>query len=471
MITLDRAPVTAAPSAAARARPVEAALRLLHHEAEIRRFGDEAALLHHLVNEIGGVVPCGQVMLWRRRRSTRRMQLAQVAGLTEIDRDALLVRALEDAVAALSPAALGEPLELDLAALAAQGGVGAKTDATEALLQHPHRHALWAPLKDRAGAVDAGVLFLRESAFSAGELTLLKRLAETYAHAWGALPRRRGFGSGLRVAPGRALLGGAGLVAALCWPVRLSVMAPVEVVADRPVVVTSPINGVIRSIAVAPNSAVAPGALLLQFEDIQPRNEMVLAQQRLSVARARDLRTGAAAFRDPAAAHEMAIARAEYELARVSHDYAVQVLARTSLTAPAPGVAIYTDRRDWEGRAVQVGEEIMQVADPARVAYRVDLSTANGIRLDERAPVDVFLDSAPLGGLPGRLRSVSYTPKTAPGGLSNYTVLVDPAVGDASTEVPRIGARGTARLYGERVPLAVQLLRRPVVALRQTLGF
>ena len=81
--------------------------------------------------------------------------------------------------------------------------------------------------------------------------------------------------------------------------------------------------------------------------------------------------------------------------------------------------------------------------------------------------MSVYLDNAPLGGLTGRLRSVSYTPRAQPGGTTSYTVMADPD----GVSPPRIGARGTARLYGERVPLIFQLLRRPLVATRQFIGF
>lgn len=36
---------------------------------------------------------------------------------------------------------------------------------------------------------------------------------------------------------------------------------------------------------------------------------------------------------------------------------------------------------------------------------------------------------------------------------------------------PRIGARGTAQLQGPTVRLAYQLLRRPIAAVRQTVGW
>jgi hypothetical protein len=113
-----------------------------------------------------------------------------------------------------------------------------------------------------------------------------------------------------------------------------------------------------------------------------------------------------------------------------------------------------------------VGEEILQVADPARIAYRVDLATGNAIELAEGNPVSIYLESAPLGGLRGQLRSVSYSPHSTAAGVTSYTVIATPQAGDT----PRIGARGTARVYGDYAPLAIQLLRRPIAASRQFLG-
>ena len=440
-------------------------MRLLRHEAEIRKLGSESELLFHLANEVRGLVQYGSGMVFRRQRGSERLRVVQLSDLPDVDREAPLLRALENRIVRLD-AGIGLDQPRTFVPIESDSHDVAATDVA-LLSEYPFVHLIWLPLKDREGKVDAGVVFARASAFTPGEQSMLTRIAETYAHAWAALPVRRRFARGMPIS--RRWLGAlaaASFVIAV-FPVRLSVMAPVEVVAAQPFVITAPIAGVVRNILVAPNSTVVADQPLVQFEDIQPRNEMVLAQQRLAVAQARDSRTNAAAFRDPVAAHEMAATHAEFELARVTYDYAAEVARRTEVRAPTAGLAIYTDRRDWEGRAVMVGEEIMQVADPARVALRIDLPTANSIELAPGSDVSVYLDNAPLGGLTGRLRSVSYTPRAQPGGTTSYTVMADPEGGSP----PRIGARGTARLYGERVPLIFQLLRRPLVATRQFIGF
>lgn len=457
---------------APRAPAVMPAVRLLQFEAEIRRQPSEAALLFHLTNELGGLVPCHQVWVWRRQRGTGHMQACQVSGLTQVDRTASAVRAFQQRLAdADRLKLLDSALSLDISQpLAAVSGVpAASTEHDKVLAEHPGRLCLWLPLPTRSGRVDAGVLFTRDTPFAEAEQTVLQRLAETYAHAWAALTPGRGFRQGLRL---RAVhgLGLAVLLAGVSMvPVRLSVMAPMEVVAAEPYVVTAPISGVVKSLQVPPNAEVRAGQALVLFDDIQPRNEAMLTGQRLAVAKARHDRLASQSFDDPAAGHELAIARAEYDMALVNQQYAYEVLKRTQVLAPAAGMALFSDRRDWEGRSVQVGEELVQVADPSRVAYRIALPTGNSVALDAGDVATVYLDDAPLGGLPARVRSMSYTPQVVPGGETAYTVYADPVDG-AAGHAPRIGARGTVRLYGEDVPLAVQLFRRPWAATRQFLG-
>jgi hypothetical protein len=438
-----------------------AALHLLALEAEVRQQADADQLLFHLANHLQQMLPYDQAMVFGRAHARAPLQLKVVSGLPIADRHTPLAQGLQ---AWLRDEERQRHLDSVLAVQLPTSG--AADSATEALVEWPLRQGLWLPLKDRQGHLTHGALLLRATPFTPREQVLLQRLGDTYAHALRAFGKRRGLLDSLpfsKKSLAIALLAilGIGLI-----PVRLSVMAPVEVIADQPYVLTAPINGVIRQILVAPNSQVQANQALVQFEDIQPRNEMVMAQQQLAVAQAKDTRTSAAAFNDLEAAHEMAIAGAEHDLARVSYNYAVEVLQRTLVHTPSGGLAVYSDRRDWEGRAVQVGEEILQVADPARIAYRVDLATGNAIELAEGNPVSIYLESAPLGGLRGQLRSVSYSPHSTAAGVTSYTVIATPQAGDT----PRIGARGTARVYGDYAPLAIQLLRRPIAASRQFLG-
>lgn len=455
------------PTAAAAPAPAHQspALRLLQHEREVRGLDTQAALLHHLCNATLPLVRSDLVLVFRRRHRGHNWVCVAHSAVPEVDREAALVRALEKRLRTLHGRG-----DLDQsAAHVLHGRLKNADDATRlALADCSTPHAYWVPMPDRDGDIGAGVLCLRRQAYSPGETVLLQRLGETYGHAWHALKRR----SRLRLPQARALhLSLAALLAVVAIglvPVQRNVMAPLEVAPRAPVLITAPLNGAVRSILVAPNQAVKTGQPLVQFEDLQARNDAVLAQQRVAVAEARHATLGAQAFTDPNAREELATAYAELKLARLNLRYAEDLLARSVVRSPADGVALYTDRRDWEGRAVQVGEELVQVAQPRDVRYRVEMNVNDVLVLKPGAPVAVYMDNAPLGGHQARVVSVAYTPKQRAGAAeSSYTVWAEPTDG----HVPRIGGRGSARLYGDEVPLALQLLHRPWAALRQALGY
>ena len=154
------------------------------------------------------------------------------------------------------------------------------------------------------------------------------------------------------------------------------------------------------------------------------------------------------------------------EQKRAERDYARDLLARAEVRAPRDGIAVFADAERWTGKPVQTGERLMELADPRQAELRIDLSVANAIRLAPEAEVQLFLDSDPLNRHAARLSRSAYEAQPVAGGQLAYRL-------DArfDSAPPRIGLRGTAKLYGERAPILLYVLRRPLAALRQTVGF
>ena len=173
-----------------------------------------------------------------------------------------------------------------------------------------------------------------------------------------------------------------------------------------------------------------------------------------------------ASFGDAKEAHGISIAQAEYDLALAEYSYARDMLARARVTAPRGGLAIYTDRRDWEGRAVDTGQTIMEVADPSAVRYRIDLPTREQMTLARGSSVSIWLDSQPLWSQSATLEDASYQAHPTADGTLAFALTASPSDGAA----PRIGSRGTARVRGPWAPLGYAMLKRPVSGLRQLIG-
>lgn len=423
---------------------------LLAWEASVRRQASVPELLYFVANETRDIVGYDQLFVLKRALAGDGMRVETASSLVAVDRNAPAIRAIEAAL----------PVE-------SQTPMALEAPADEALEDYPFRQWLWRPLADRDGGVFGGLLFTGTHPFDEARQIRADRVAETAAHAWLALTANRPVRRLPKLSRRQRRIIVAACVIAALFPVRVSVLAPVEVVAATPAIITAPLSGVITSIDVAPNAQVVQGQALVRFDDVRLRNEVSLAAEKLEVARAEFNEVRSAAFSDASEGRGISIAEAQYRLAEAEYRYARDLLARANLTAPQAGTAIFTDRREWQGRAVDVGQPIMEIADPSRVRYRIDLPARAQLHLEPGSAVTVWLDSRPLSALSATLEDASFLARETPQGTLAYALDAAPAAG----ALPRIGSRGTARVRGGWAPLAYALLRRPIAGIRQTIGF
>ncbi|MEM1318446.1 MAG: HlyD family secretion protein, partial [Pseudomonadota bacterium] len=197
------------------------------------------------------------------------------------------------------------------------------------------------------------------------------------------------------------------------------------------------------------------------------RNRLQLAGQAVGVAEARYDQSLRTSFADSTAKRELSIAKSELNLKAGEYDYASELMKKTEVSAARDGLVLFADKDSWTGRPVSTGERIMRIADPNSVEIAIDLPVADAIVLEEGARVQLYLDSAPLKPVEATLTSASFHAQPNGDNVLSYNVRADFAEGDR----PRIGLRGTAKVYGERVTLAYYLFRKPLSAIRQWTGF
>jgi hypothetical protein len=424
---------------------------LLRYEGDVRRQASVDELIYFVANESRALVAYDQMFVLRQSAIRDALTVVAASSLARVDNNAPLIQAIERAAKGFGTAP--RRLENEL------------SGDDPALADYPFTAWQWAPLLDREGRLFGGLLLARAAPWTDADTLRLTRIADTTGHGWLALtggkPPRRRINLDRRA---RRWIVGALIVGAL-FPVRMTALAPVEVVSAKPFIVSAPYSGVIARVEVAPNAMVREGQPVLTFEDIKVRNELQQAQERVAVARAKLDRATSASFGDPEQAREIAPLRAELDLAQTDYAYARDMMGKSQIAAPRSGMAIYSDRRDWEGRAVNVGDPILQIADPRDIAYRIDLPAKEQMRLEPGAPVKVWLDAQPLWALDGRVETASYLARPTADNILAFAVTAKPVGGS-----PRIGSRGTAKLYGQRAPFIYTVLRRPIASARQFLG-
>lgn len=344
-------------------------------------------------------------------------------------------------------------------------------------------HALWLAMPEASKhTASAGFLLLRDAPWTPDEQTLLREWVDIWWHAFAALHRPRGtfwrttwqrIRSSLGHQPNRSwwqqpVLRWAALgLVVLAFPVRLTVLAPGELVPSHPVVIRAPLDGVVDVFHVQPNQLVKKDQPLFGFDEALIQSRLEVAAQALSTSETEYRQTSQQALTDPKAKPLLAMLTGKIEEKRAEVDFLREQLTRTRVLAPQDGVALFDDPAEWIGRPVAVGERIMRIAAPGDAEVEAWLPLADAIALPTGSAVSLYLNASPLFSVSAQLRYMAHDAVQRPDGSFAYRVR---ATLQAPTE-HRVGLKGTAKLHGGWVPLVYWVMRRPLATMRSTFGF
>jgi hypothetical protein len=414
-----------------------------------------------MVNETHSLLPYRQAVLWQRDDASAG-RIVAISGTPVIERNAPFTSWLSMALAQIDKERATTPRAIKADDLSGPAG--------EEWQEWLPAHGLWVPLiAERQGYLGA-LLFAREQPWTEGEPHLLQELADNYAHAWAGFRagRRHELLAHLRSRRNVIKLGVAAAIFLALWlPISLSALAPAEAVALQPAIVRAPIEGVVDHFEVQPNDPVKEGQLILQLDRRAIENKLEVASKALAVAEAEYRQAAQQAVFDDKARAQLAVLKGRADQRRADAIYAQSLLERVRVTAPRGGIALFADPNDWIGRPVTIGERLLEIADPNKAELEIWLPVADAISLNAGANVDFFLNVSPDAPLHAKLRQTSYEAVPSPSGVLAYRLKAQLAEG---TPPPRIGLRGTAKIYGDQVSLFYYLIRRPLAAARQLIG-
>lgn len=447
--------ITARPAAAA-PNPLEILLGLIRRA---RAAESGAALRFIAVNDSHLLSPYDQSALWLHGK------VEALSGLTEVEANAPFVQWLGGVCRHL--AAAEENRVRTVASTDLPADLAGEWD------QWLPASVMWVPFGRRGAPGSGGLLVARMLPWRDIECRLFVEWMETWSCAYRAI-HRPGVLAGLtgvvrkvpRTLARRPVVWALVALAVLLFPVRLSVLAPGELVPANPVAVRAPLDGVIREVLVRTNEEVRAGQTLFVYDDSMLTSRLEVAQEALRTAEAEERQLSQQALFDARARAALSTARGNVEEKRLEVDYLQGQLARNQVPATRAGIALVGDPSGWTGRPVVAGERILRIAEPDDREIEAWLPVGDAIRLPEGARVKLYLSTSPLSPVEGRLRYVSYEAMRRPEG--DYAYRVRAAIEGATEH--RAGLKGTARLSGDRVPLIYWMLRRPLAAAREFTG-
>lgn len=434
---------------------------LLDIEQQARNAANEEELYKLMSNEARKVMGFRQSLILVYSASRNQMIVKSVTSFPQVDRSAPMIQWVERMVKNVLKETHGKQLIDFILPAFCRGD-------EEIVASYPFANVMFSPLMDRYGEIIGCQVSLRDAIWTEADRKVAERLSGTFSHALSALQgpqaTKKSF-SMWRIAKWvvPALIIAAGFI-----PVPLSTLAPVEVMPRNANIVAAPSDGIVLSVEVEPNAKVEKGDVLVRLNDTDLANQLAVAKRNVEVAQARSKSSNQAAFFSAEAKRELASTRAELEVARAEQAAIAAQLARSIIKAPEDGVVLFRSKRELIGRPVAVGDRLMRIADPKMAEFRIELPVSDAIMIERQSQVRVFLDTDPLNAINAELDSSSYHASPTSEGVLAYALQASP---EDKNQILRVGARGTAKLIGDDVPLYFFLFRKPIATMRQWIGF
>lgn len=341
-------------------------------------------------------------------------------------------------------------------------------------------HALW--LCSGSAAVSGAGIFVRDQPWEAEELTALQEWSEVWWYAFSAVHRPRlgrlkAWRPGFKTVAGRQVSQPwwrqrrvylmLVLLAAMFCPVRLTVLAPGELVPAHPLIVRAPLDGVIDVFHVQPNQQVTAQQPLFSFDEIVIQSRLDVARQALATAETDYRQTSQMALMDQKSKAQLGLLLGKIEERRAEIKYLQEQLNRARVLTPQAGVVLMDDPSEWIGKPVMTGERILRIAALDDIEVEAWLPLADAIELKVGDEVVLYLSASPLSPVPATLRYMAHEAVPRPDGTYAYRVRAK-LIGDTQH---RVGLKGTAKLNGGWVPLSFWMFRRPWATVRAYLGW
>ena len=318
---------------------------------------------------------------------------------------------------------------------------------------------------------ESGVLVLvRNQPWREHEQRQLLQIGEVVGHAVAALNRQKKPGLLRRLLPGVKpdwRWAACGLMLATLIPVPQSIMARAEVTAKSPAVVASGLNAVIEEVLVRPNQKVRRGDLLVRFDSTDLTHRKNTLEQELALAHERLRKARQHSLKSTVERNEFAELASQIELKQLELDYVVESMDRLELRAESEGVVLFSRKQDWMGRSVATGEKIMEIASADDNQFEIWVAANDSIALSSGKLIKFFPEAQPLNVVKGSVDSVGFFASQSDADELAYRVVAAPV---DDSDALRLGMKGTARLYGEKVLLGYHVFRKPISVIRKNVG-
>lgn len=416
------------------------------------------SLIYIVLNETAKVIPFDRAMLWDLRGS--KPALLGVSGHAKVPKDSEIAKTVAQFVKDLV-----EPSKIK--------AVTAETFSTEGqAFQQWHdgstqSSVIWVPIVvDNHLELGLWIERWNDKNWDEQELKLFSHLSRGFSAAFQKFLPKIPLNPKAKMA--LKIFGATVLLFVFFFPISLRIVAPCEVVAKDPYLVTAPLNGIIDQVMVKPGEVVTKGAVLFQYNKQVPLQELKVAEKEVEIANSQLNRVMTKGFDDAESLNEAGIWRLQLDRDNVKLDLAKYQASKLEVVAETDGFIALDDPDQWRGRPVQIGERVMMIVNPENTKLKIWISESDNISYLPDENIDIILNIDPAETYTAKIRYVSDYSLLSATGVTSFVAEADWV---EKPESVKIGLKGTAVLFGEYVPFFYWVLRKPLIALRHMIGY
>lgn len=443
--------------------------QMLQHMATINRLNIKAfnaksrqELIFIILNDTIHALRYDRSVIWN--MSGKKPKILGVSGQAELNKDANLTKQWESLVESIVDK--NRPQVIDSESL-----VGETTEWLDYKSTHKAT-AIWLPIFYEEELVLGMWIEIFGAIKNPDNIQdtlrfLTSFLTPAYGTAWNKLSpkfslKEKGFGK-----KELAIVCSGLIIFMLIVRVPLRVVAPCEVVANDPFLITAPLDGIIEEVTVDPGQFVNKDDVLVEYDKRIPLRNLKVAQKEVEILEAEASRARTLGVDDKRSRTELGIVQLKLDKEKINLNLAKWQADKLTVRSPQEGVIMLDNPDNWRGKPVQVGEKILSVNDPKNTKIKIWIPEDDNVVLDPETPIKVFLNINPEESYQAKVTYIANESTLSDASLPSF-------IAEAKwVEQPKdikLGLKGTAILYGDRVSLLYYIIRKPWAKIRSFLG-
>jgi len=297
------------------------------------------------------------------------------------------------------------------------------------------------------------------------EADILNFLVQAYGIAWEKFSSMHSYSF---LKKKRTIFGAlALLLILLSLRVSLRVVAPCEVVPKNPILITAPLEDIIAQVDVKPGQHVKKGEVLFEYDKRIVAENLKAAEEQVNVAQLDLNRAKTLALKDDRSFAEISVLAAKLKKEQINLELAKYHQSQLTVTSPEDGVVMLEDPEEWRGKPVHIGERVLMITNPDQTKIRIWIPENDNVVLDPNQEIKIILNIDPEKN---RTALLSYIANASTVNEKHLPSFVAEAYWTTEPTDVKMGLKGTAILYGQKVSVFYWIARKPWGYLRTLVG-